>query len=99
VALKLRFHSAIPGDLDSALEYYESVSAALANRFRESVNERLDQVAETPHSFPIDVPPIRFAKVDRFPYLIFFVPKPELVSVLAIVHGASDPSKWRSREQ
>jgi len=45
-----------------------------------------------PEMFPADIPPIRFAKIERFPYLIFFVEKSDFVSVIAIVHGASDPS-------
>ena len=94
---KLRFHSAIPDDLVNALDNYEEVSPKLANRFRECVDRRLDEIAKHPELFPVDVPPIRFAKIDRFPYLIFFAEKSDLVFVIAIVHGASDPSKWRSR--
>ena len=98
VARRLRFHKAIPDDLVNALDYYEGVSPRLANRFRENVNRRLDEIAKHPEMFPVDIPPLRFAKIDRFPYLIFFVEKSDFVSVIAIAHGASDPSKWRSRE-
>ena len=95
---RLRFHSAIPNDLVGAIDYYEGISPELANRFRDNVDRRLDEIAKHPEMFPTDVPPIRFAKIDRFPYLIFFLTKPDFVLVMAIVHGASDPSKWRSRE-
>ena len=98
VARRLRFHKAIPGDLVNALDYYAEVSPELASRFRENVDSRLDEIMKHPPMFPFDIPPIRFAKIDRFPYLIFFVERSDIVSVIAIVHGASDPNKWRSRE-
>lgn len=99
MAHRLIFNPAIPEDLASALDYYGDISPLLANRFRENVDRRFDDIAERPESFPIDVPPIRFASVGRFPYLIFFVVKPEFVSLVAIVHGSSEPETWRSRLQ
>jgi len=98
VAHRLRFHPSIPDDLANALDYYDGVSHMLSNRFRKSVDQRLDNIAQNPEIFPFDVSPIRFAKVGRFPYLIFFVVKPKFISIIAIVHGAADPNKWRSRE-
>jgi plasmid stabilization system protein ParE len=97
VAHRLIFNPSVPDDLSRALEYYEGISTTLANRFRENVNPRLDEIAEHPESFAVDIAPIRFAKIDRFPYLVFFAVKPDFVSVLAILHGSSDPSRWRDR--
>ncbi|MCG8583226.1 MAG: type II toxin-antitoxin system RelE/ParE family toxin [Pirellulales bacterium] len=97
MAHRLRFHTAIPDDLVNALDYYEEISPDLANAFRESVDRRLDEIVESPERFPVDIPPIRFAKVDRFPYIIFFKVISEFAYVVAIVHGSSDPEKWRSR--
>lgn len=97
MAHKLRFHSAISDDLVNALDYYDGISIALGNRFRENVDRRLDDIANDPEMFPVDNPPVRFAKIDRFPYLIFFAVKSEVVRILAIVHGTSNPEKWRTR--
>ena len=97
MARSLRFHRSIPDDLVGALDYYDEISPTLADSFREKVDRRLDEITEHPELFPFDLPPIRFAKVERFPYLIFFAANADFVTVIAIVHGASDPSKWRSR--
>ena len=97
VVYKLRFDSLVPDDLVNALDYYEAISPTLVNRFRNHVNRRFDDLAKRPESFPQDVPPIRFTKIDRFPYLIFFTIKGKNVLVLGIVHGSSEPSKWRDR--
>jgi plasmid stabilization system protein ParE len=97
VAHKLRFHAAIPDDLIKAFDYYDEVSLRLADRFRKGVDQRLNDIAKNPEVFPFDISPIRFAKIDRFPYLIIFTLASNLIYILAIVHGASDSSKWRDR--
>lgn len=94
---KLRFHPDVPGDLVSALNYYEQISPKLADRFRENIDQKFDQIVERPESFPTDVEAIRFAKIKRFPYLIFFVVKEKTVLVIAILHGAMNPQAWRTR--
>lgn len=97
MAHKLRFHSAIPDDLVNALDYYDRVSNTLGNRFRENIDRRLDDIVNNPEAFAFDVPPVQFAKIDRLPYLIFFAVKSEVARILAIVHGTSNPEKWRTR--
>ena len=97
MARKLVFAPHIPDDLSAAIDHYETVSPSLANQFREHANQRLDDISDRPESFAVDVPPIRFARVERFPYVIFFVPYERFVSILAVVHGSSDPRKWRER--
>ena len=94
---RLILHPAIPDDLTDAVTFYDGISPALGDRFRENVKRRLADISERPESFPIDVAPIRFARVERFPYLILFVPRASHVSVIAIVHGGSDPRRWRDR--
>ena len=85
MALELVFHPAIPDDLALAIAYYDEISRALGNRFRDNVKELLSSISERPESFPMDVEPIRFGRAERFPYMILFVPR------------ASDPKKWRER--
>ena len=97
VAIELVFHPAIPDDLATAFAYYDGISKTLGNRFRDNVKELLSNISERPESFPMDVEPIRFGRVERFPYLVLFVLRASHVSVIAVLHGASDPRKWRER--
>lgn len=66
-------------------------------RFRASLDRCLDEVELRPESFPHDVAPVRFARLNGFPYFVFFMFAPESVFILAVLHGASDPDKWRER--
>jgi plasmid stabilization system protein ParE len=97
VAHRLIFAPQVPDDLATSAHYYEQISSVLADDFRQQLNDRFDDIAERPESFPFDEEPVRFARVARFPYLIFFVARQNSVSIIAVLHGASDPTRWRSR--
>jgi toxin ParE1/3/4 len=87
----------VPDDLKAAVEYYEAISPALANRFRDVVTLKLHQIRADPESFPFDERPTRFANLGRFPYVMFFTADAQAVTVIGVLHGASDPDRWRSR--
>ena len=97
MAHKVVFHSSIPDDLVSALDYYDGISSAVAQRFRAAVSRAISAVRDRPEMFPLDVAPIRFAKVERFPYLVFYTIKGDTVLILAIVHGSRSTDSWRNR--
>jgi len=78
-------------DIQSAYEWYESQRAGLGNEFLTGLRERLEAVRGYPESSPVIYRRIRRAVVSRFPYLIFYVARPERVAVL---HHARNPAVW-----
>ena len=96
---QLRFHSKLVSDLRNASEWYDSISIELGNRFRSHVDSRLDDIAENPDSFGIVFDDFRFARIQRFPYIIIFRNRQYCVHVLGLFHGTSDPEKWHRRSQ
>jgi hypothetical protein len=93
----LRFHPLVASDLRDAIGWYDGISVGLGNRFRMLVDSRFDDIAERPESFPHAFDDVRFARVQRFPYLILFRETQDVIHVLGVFHGASDPGKWRQR--
>ena len=83
MAHKLIFHPSISVDLAGAVGYYEEISIVLANRFRDQVNRRLNEICDHPELFPLDLAPVRFAKIEHFPYIVFFAVNEFTVSILA----------------
>ena len=81
-------------DIQSAYEWYESQRAGLGNEFLTGLRERLEAVRGHPESSPVLYRGIRRAVVSRFPYLIFYVARPERVAVLAVLHHARNPAVW-----
>lgn len=84
-------------DIQSAYEWYESQRAGLGNEFLAALRERLEAVRGHPESSPVIYRGIRRAVVSRFPYLIFYVARPERVAVLAVLHHARNPAVWPRR--
>jgi len=84
-------------DIRSALEWNESQRAGPGAEFLAALRERLEAVRDHPESSPALYRGIRRAVVSRFPYLIFYVARPERVAVLAVLHHARNPAVWPRR--
>ena len=99
MAEPLRFHPLVADDLEAAAAWYDEISIELGNRFRAAVDSRLDAVELRPESFGMVDPPLRAARVGRYPYLIVFEHSLVATEVLGVFHSASDPKKWRGRKR
>lgn len=97
MAKRRRYHPLVADDLSSATEYYDNISVELGNRFRKSVRNRLQVVAECPESYARIHDEMRAATIDRFPYVNLFEDHPDEVAVLGLFHAASDHSGWFTR--
>jgi len=84
-------------DIRSAVEWYEAQRAGLGIEFLAALRERLEAVRAHPESSPILYRGIRRAVVSRFPYLIFYIVRPDRVAVLAVLHHARNPAAWPRR--
>ena len=99
MASLLRFHPLVARDLKAATDWYDGIEIELGNRFRQSVNERLDSVELFPESYAIVQGTLRVALVNGFPYLIIFEWTLDFTEILGIFHSASDPAKWQRRKR
>jgi hypothetical protein len=99
MAEPLRFHPLVADDLAAAASWYDDISIELGNRFRASVDSRFDAVELRPDSFETVDPPLRAARVNRFPYLIVFEHTQYATEILGVFHSAADPAKWRGRKR
>ncbi len=59
----------------------------------------VERGAAWPLSQPIRFDSVRAAKLERFPYLVFFVAEQEQVWVLAVQYAGRDPALLRSLMQ
>lgn len=84
-------------DIRSAYEWYESQRGGLGAEFLAALRERLEAVRDHPESSPVLHRGVRRALLPRFPYLIFYVARPERVAVLAVLHHARNPAVWPRR--
>lgn len=94
----LRFHPMVAADLTDATGWYDAISSELGNRFRESVNARLDVIASRAESFGLVDEHLRVTRLHGFPYFVVFEMLEQHVEVIGLFHSASDPEKWRGRK-
>jgi plasmid stabilization system protein ParE len=82
--------------LDAAL-WYEQRSPGLGTEFLRAVDVTLAEIARTPERFPLVYRESRRALLRRFPYAVYFVASPDLLSVVACMHAHRDPHRWEER--
>ncbi len=99
MARRLRYHPLVADDISAAIDWYEGRSVGLGARFRWAVDTRFDDIVAAPDIFPraFDDLDFQFARIPKFPYLVLFRVRGEIVYVLGVLHSASDPAKWRRR--
>lgn len=84
-------------DIQSIFDWYESQRLGLGEEFLVSLRERLDTVCSLPEGFPFFYRDVRRAVVSRFPYIVFYVVRPDQVAVLATLHQSRNPAVWPRR--
>ncbi|MCA1805651.1 MAG: type II toxin-antitoxin system RelE/ParE family toxin [Xanthomonadaceae bacterium] len=82
-------------DLAQAYKWYNEKVPGLGFDFLAVVERVLESIQDNPLRFPVMYRKVRRALVSRFPFGIFFVTEEERVVVLAVMHTARDPAKWR----
>jgi toxin ParE1/3/4 len=86
-------------DLQDALDWYESQSEGLEQRFSKEINERLKFIATYPEASHIRAENFRGTQLKKFPYSIYysFDEPNNLIQVSAILHDKRDKSILKTR--
>jgi len=84
-------------DLRSAYRDYQRKSAGLGERFFASVQKAVEFLQWSPLIFGEVDEGIRAAKIQGFPFIIYYRPESFQVTILAVRHGHDDPAIWQSR--
>jgi plasmid stabilization system protein ParE len=74
-----------------AEDWYEALRPGLGHEFREAVDATIARIAANPLAYPDRYHGARRALVRRFPYVLWYRTLPDLIVVLACVHGKRDP--------
>ena len=85
------------GDLLEAFLWYEEQRAGLGVDLIEQVERVFDRIREHPLEPPLVHRTLRKTLVRRFPYAVFFTADDLRIDVVAVMHTARDPSKWKRR--
>ena len=86
-------------DLTEAHAWYEERVPGLGSDFLIIVERTLESIEENPAKFPLIYRKVRRALLSRFPYGVFFVWERQRIYVIAVMHTAREPGKWRRRSR
>lgn len=84
-------------DIKGAYTWYEERSPGLGAQFIDEIGESLVLVAREPEMYQKVHRSLRRALIRRFPYGIFYTIEITRIVVLAVMHTARHPSKWKQR--
>jgi toxin ParE1/3/4 len=84
-------------ELLETIAWYEERRTGLGAEFRAEVKARLQQAIENPSRFRNLTSEIRVARLNRFPYFLYFSDMPRRIEVLAVVYAGRNPDWIRKR--
>ena len=98
MALKeINFLPKVSVDLREAYIWYEGKEPGLGLEFMDEVQRMLQHIQEHPLMFAIVEDDIRRARIDRFPYGIFYVDEQNCIAVHSVLHLKRNPEDWTDR--
>lgn len=92
-----RFLPEFATDLEAAHRWYEARTPGLGSDFVLQCSRTLAAIQKNPDWVQADSDGIRSRRNNRFPYVIHFVLKQDVIVFIAVMFGGRDPSAWRGR--
>ncbi len=84
-------------DLSFAYDWYDKQQAGLGRDFILEFSACMDRISDSPHLYSELYRGIRRALVRRYPYGIYYVVTGNDINVLAVIHLAMQPVRWKKR--
>jgi len=84
-------------DIQGARDQLEAVLVGLGNQVLARVREVLARIEKMPELHGKVWEDLRAARLKQFRYIVYFIVLEDRIEVLAVLHGARDPSAWQSR--
>lgn len=97
MSLPVILRPAAEADIQLTHDELEQVQAGLGDRFVSRLREVLERIEAMPELYGVVWQDVRAARLRKFRHVLYYVAFADRVEVLAVLHGARDPSAWQSR--
>jgi toxin ParE1/3/4 len=83
-------------DIGNVVDYYAAESIETADRFIDELKRNVELISKSPrigsprYSHELHIEGLRFQKLGRFPYLIFYVEREDYIDVWRVLHEHRD---------
>lgn len=97
MSYRLEFLPEVEQDVKQAYDWYELQRLGLGEDFLLSADAAIESIQRSPFHFQQVHKAVRKVKTKRFPYGVFFLVESEIITVIAVLHLARHPKKWKQR--
>lgn len=97
MSFSLKFTSAATMELALAVEWYGRKSPALGKKFERAFQTALEAMQTNPQLFQQNEEGIRYRRIDKFPYCVYFRVQKQQIQILSIFHTSRRPLNWHTR--
>ena len=84
-------------EFDVSIAWYENEREGLGQKFRATVEQYFQRIADNPEWFPEVRGEVRRAVVRRFPFVIHFLIEKERIVILSVFHTSREPEQLKHR--
>ncbi len=84
-------------EFDDATDYYEEQADGLGDRFIGQIEATTARILINPLMPRCFYGECRKVKADKFPYVVIYRVKGELLQIIAVMHTSRHPDSWKSR--
>lgn len=88
---------AAEADLADAVAWYDDHAPGFASSLLDAVEDTFTAIERAPEQFHPERGDVRKALVPRFPYIVYFVILPDIISGIAVFHTSREPAIWHRR--
>jgi len=85
-------------EFDDSIAWYEAEREGLGLKFRATIEEYFQRIADNPEWFPEVRGEVRRAVVRRFPFVIHFLIEQERIVILSVFHTSREPEQLKHRQ-
>jgi plasmid stabilization system protein ParE len=87
------FHPKAKAELEESYKWYNERSEGLGDRFIESVNKRITEIAEYPERYPKKKMNFREATITKFPFIIIYelLQNEKVINISYVFHTKRNP--------
>ncbi len=84
-------------DIAGAIRWYDRQRPGLGDEFEADLEASLRRLQESSAFTAPIYRDVRFVKLSRFPYVVYFRRLSDRLEVLAVLHGKRNPLTWQRR--
>lgn len=93
----VELHREAVAEAQAAREWYDERGLALGKVFVAELDRAIDRIVESPERWPKFEAGTRRYLMRRFPFMVIYRQRGEVIQVLAVAHARRKPGYWRHR--